>query len=168
MGLRSRLESRRAYRELMDEEYPYRRIGDAVMRLRADRGVTQEELARLADTTQSVVARLESGKHRVRVDLLNRIAAALDMTWHPVFEPRVDAAPNVVVYQVSSRWLGWEEPPTTFFEGKLQIAPLSPPDAQRQRLREQGYQVLRTPGGLVPFGRADDPSLPLTRPPAIQ
>ncbi len=88
MGFRSlsrRLESDPTFRELMDEEYPYRRVADAVVELRAMRGLTQADLARMVDTPQPVIARLESGKHAIRADLLNRIAAAVGMVWAPQF-----------------------------------------------------------------------------------
>ena len=73
--------------------YPYHDVADAVVELRAKAGLTQSALAEAVGTTQSVIARLESGKQAVRIDLLTRIADALEMTWRPVFESRM---PTVV------------------------------------------------------------------------
>lgn len=72
--------------ESMREEFPYREVADAVIGLRARLDLTQEELAQKVGTTQSVIARLESGKHPVSVNMLYRIARAVGISWHPVFE----------------------------------------------------------------------------------
>lgn len=74
-----------AFRRSYEAEYPFEAVARSIARLRADHGLTQEELARLADTTQSVIARAESGRRGVNVSLLNRIAQAVGTTWEPVF-----------------------------------------------------------------------------------
>lgn len=67
------------------EEAPYLDVADAVIGLRSAAGITQHELAERVGTTQSVIARLESGKHAVRTTLLNRVAASLGLNWRPEF-----------------------------------------------------------------------------------
>jgi len=47
---------------------------------RAKRGMTQAALAKAARTTQPHVADLESGKHRGSLDVMARIAKALDIS----------------------------------------------------------------------------------------
>lgn len=74
------------FQEVYRQTYPYHAVADAVVELRAAAGLTQADLADKAGTTQSVIARLESGRHPVRLELINRIADALDMNWRPVFE----------------------------------------------------------------------------------
>jgi transcriptional regulator with XRE-family HTH domain len=72
-------------RELL-ELMPYAPLARTVFELRAQRGLTQQQLADRIGTTQSVIARLESGEHEVRIGVLNRIADALGLHWRVVFE----------------------------------------------------------------------------------
>lgn len=72
-------------------DFPYSGIADAVIALRAEHELSQQQLAKLVGTTQSVIARLESGRHGVHVGLLNRIADALGLSWRPAFVPRAAA-----------------------------------------------------------------------------
>lgn len=69
----------------LDEQYarryPFAKVALAVAQLRGRLGLTQAEFASRIGTTQSAVARLESGRHGIQVALLNRIAAALDVDW---------------------------------------------------------------------------------------
>lgn len=81
-----------AHEDAMRREFPYREVADAIIGLRARLGLTQEQFARQVGTTQSVIARLESGKHAVTVRMLYRIAAAFGSHWRPVFEPDEEAA----------------------------------------------------------------------------
>ena len=62
-------ELRRAYEEL---EPAYQ-----IVRLRIMQGLTQQELADRVGTTQSSIARLESGKAKPSLSFLERVAAAL-------------------------------------------------------------------------------------------
>ena len=59
----------RAYEQVSLE----RDIARQVLRLRQARGWTQAQLAEALDTTQSVVARLESGAHRPSLSTLDKI-----------------------------------------------------------------------------------------------
>ncbi|MBI3745447.1 MAG: helix-turn-helix domain-containing protein [Chloroflexi bacterium] len=61
--------------------YPLAGVALAVARLRARLGLTQAEFAAELGTTQSVIARLESGRHGFQVSLLNRIGAAFGTGW---------------------------------------------------------------------------------------
>ena len=73
---------------VFDEEYPYASVANAVARLRAKHDLTQAELAERIGTSQSVIARLEGGRHPVSVRLLSRVANALDLDWEPTFTTR--------------------------------------------------------------------------------
>ncbi len=52
-------------------------IGQSIADLRETKGMTQSELAKALKTTQSAVARIESGKQNVSADMLRRISKAL-------------------------------------------------------------------------------------------
>ncbi len=52
-------------------------IGTRIADLRETQGMTQKELARLLKTTQSAIARIESGKQNVSADMLKKISLAL-------------------------------------------------------------------------------------------
>ena len=56
----------------------FARIAGQVSEQRVARGLSQQELAVLCGTTQSAIARLESGGRPPKIDTLLRIAAALD------------------------------------------------------------------------------------------
>jgi len=66
------------FRVLFDEERARSEIALAVIRARKEAGLTQAELAEKAETKQSVVARLESGRdtRMPSLPLLSKIAAA--------------------------------------------------------------------------------------------
>jgi transcriptional regulator with XRE-family HTH domain len=74
------------FQEGVDREFPYADMAGAIIALRAQLGITQAELAARCGTTQSVIARLESGRHPVQTTLLRRIATSLGLRWRPVFE----------------------------------------------------------------------------------
>jgi transcriptional regulator with XRE-family HTH domain len=75
-------EFERELRELM----PFAELAWTILELRARHGLTQQQLAERIGSTQSVIARLESGEHDARIGILNRIAQALDMRWRVTFE----------------------------------------------------------------------------------
>lgn len=52
-------------------------IGHRIADVRETKGMTQAELAKKLKTTQSAIARIESGKQNVSADMLKRIGAAL-------------------------------------------------------------------------------------------
>ena len=63
-------------------------IADQVAARRRELGLSQHELAALTGTTQSAIARLESGQRPPRIDTLLRIASALDTELHVELRPR--------------------------------------------------------------------------------
>ncbi len=52
-------------------------IGERIMKLREHEGITQKELAKKIGTTQSAIARMESGKQNISSDMLKKIGDAL-------------------------------------------------------------------------------------------
>lgn len=84
-----------AYRkeyDALEEEFALAR---AMIEARAQAGLTQEELAERMKTSQSVVARLESGRTRPSTRTLERFAEAtgtrLRFSFEPVQRPRRSA-----------------------------------------------------------------------------
>jgi transcriptional regulator with XRE-family HTH domain len=61
-----------------DDGWFFATIADQVSARRRELGLSQLDLAALTGTTQSAIARLESGKRPPRIDTLLRIASALD------------------------------------------------------------------------------------------
>jgi len=56
------------------------RVGKAVQRLRAERGLTQEELAHRADLHRTYISGVERGIRNPTVTVLEKIAGALETT----------------------------------------------------------------------------------------
>jgi ribosome-binding protein aMBF1 (putative translation factor) len=75
---------RRAHAELAAEFA----IARAVIEARAHAGITQEQLAQKMETTQSVIARLESGRTKPSTQTLERLAAATGTRLKISFEPK--------------------------------------------------------------------------------
>jgi predicted transcriptional regulator len=71
-----------------DQGWFFARIADQVSERRQDLGFSQAELAGLTGTTQSAIARLESGGRPPRIDTLLRIADALDCDLEVELKPR--------------------------------------------------------------------------------
>jgi transcriptional regulator with XRE-family HTH domain len=71
-----------------DQGWFFARIAEQVAEQRKGRGLSQAELAELTGTTQSAIARLESGGRPPRIDTLLRIAEALDCALVVDLRPR--------------------------------------------------------------------------------
>jgi predicted transcriptional regulator len=61
-----------------DQGWFFAQIAEQVAARRAEMGLSQQQLAELCGTTQSAIARLESGGRPPRIDTLLGIATALD------------------------------------------------------------------------------------------
>lgn len=71
-----------------DQGWFFAQIAEQVVEQRKARGLSQKELAELTGTTQSAIARLESGGRPPRIDTLLRIAEALDCELIVQLRPR--------------------------------------------------------------------------------
>src|SRR5919108_4084579 len=71
-----------------DDGWFFAQIADKVAERRKELGLSQAELAELVATTQSAIARLESGGRPPRIDTLLRIANALDCELIVELQPR--------------------------------------------------------------------------------
>src|SRR5829696_3190456 len=74
-----------------DDGWFFAQIADKVADRRKELELSQAELAQLVGTTQSAIARLESGGRPPRIDTLLRIADALDCDLHVELTPRADS-----------------------------------------------------------------------------
>jgi ribosome-binding protein aMBF1 (putative translation factor) len=77
----------REYRKAHEELALEFELARAVIEARTSAGLTQEQLARRMDTTQSVIARLESGRTHPSTQTLERLAAAMGTRLRISFEP---------------------------------------------------------------------------------
>ena len=84
------LERLRARLAGAEEGWFFAAIAGQVSKRRAARGLSQRDLSALVGTTQSAIARLESGGRPPRIDTLLRIADALDCDLHVELTPRED------------------------------------------------------------------------------
>jgi len=75
--------------EALEPEY---RLAAALIRLRLAKGLTQEELARLMNTKQESIARLESGSSLPSLSTVKRLADALDAELEINLRPRQQAS----------------------------------------------------------------------------
>jgi ribosome-binding protein aMBF1 (putative translation factor) len=75
-GAIERLRERVAHVE--QGEWLFAQIADQVAGRRLDKGLSQKDLAERCGTTQSAIARLESGGRPPRIDTLLKISTALD------------------------------------------------------------------------------------------
>ena len=67
------------YRALHAEKAPYREVAWLLVKYRAQNGLTQEQLAKRVGTSYSQISRIESGRQKTSLDMLQRIAHALDL-----------------------------------------------------------------------------------------
>ena len=78
------------YRKAYDELGPEFEIVRSLIQARIDAGLTQAELAERMSTTQSVIARLESGRVRPSTRTLERVAQSTGTQLKISFEPKVE------------------------------------------------------------------------------
>jgi transcriptional regulator with XRE-family HTH domain len=71
-----------------DEGWFFAQIAEQVAERRRELGLSQQQLAELTATTQSAIARLESGGRPPRIDTLLRITNALDCELEVRLRPR--------------------------------------------------------------------------------
>ncbi len=86
-------EFRREY-EALEPEY---RLAATLIRLRLAKGLTQEDLAKLMNTKQESIARLESGKSLPSLSTVRKAAEALDADLEINLRPKSRRAEGVGV-----------------------------------------------------------------------
>ncbi len=73
---------------------PQYRLAAALIRLRRSRGLTQEQLAKLVNTKQESIARLESARSLPSLSMLQRVAGALGAEIEINLKPREEISLN--------------------------------------------------------------------------
>jgi ribosome-binding protein aMBF1 (putative translation factor) len=66
------------YRDAARQLEPFEQLARIVIMRRAKLGISQRDLAKRMGTTPSVIARIESGRHRASTETIRRLAQALD------------------------------------------------------------------------------------------
>ena len=74
------------YRKAYEDLAPEFALARAVIKARVTAGLTQEQLAQRMETTQSVIARLESGRTRPSTQTLERLATATGTRLRIIFQ----------------------------------------------------------------------------------
>ena len=74
------------FKKLYEDSQPEFEIAKAIIRARIKIKITQKELARKMNTTQSVISRVEQGRTSPSIALLKRLAAALNTTLQVQFK----------------------------------------------------------------------------------
>ena len=64
------------YRETEERLEPFEQLARIVIMHRARLGLSQQELAERMSTTASVISRIESGRHRVSIETVRKLATA--------------------------------------------------------------------------------------------
>jgi len=70
--------SDKGFKKLYDEYGRQLKIAYQIIQLRKKQKITQSELAKKIGTTQSNIARMESGKQNFTIDILSRVAQAFN------------------------------------------------------------------------------------------
>ena len=82
--------------EALEPEF---KLAAALIRLRLSKGLTQEELAKLLNTKQSSIARLESGSSLPSLSMIRKVASALDANIEINLQPKHRIVKNNMVKQ---------------------------------------------------------------------
>ena len=80
---------------------PAYQLASALIRLRLAKGLTQEELARVLNTKQASIARLESGSLLPSLSMVKKVADALDAEVEIKLQPRHQSATDTLVARSS-------------------------------------------------------------------
>lgn len=83
-----------------------RRFAERLRAERLARGMTQADLARLAQVTVSYVSRLESGQIAPGIDLVERIAKAMVIAVHELLPSKGEPNPLPLLHEQAQKMLG--------------------------------------------------------------
>jgi len=86
-------EFRKEY-EALEPEY---QLASALIRLRLSKGLTQEELARVLNTKQASIARLESGTSLPSLSMVKKVADVLDAELEIKLKPKKQSARDSLI-----------------------------------------------------------------------
>lgn len=131
-------------------------IGERIKEARQERGLSQEELAQIINSTKSAISRYESGKRQPRIEQLKSIAAALnvDVNWlmnGRTLEGRDKAWKDYVARRFEEALRQEAKDDENFINAiKPHLAPLDPltdeESALKILLNSMGYDIMKTGG----------------------
>lgn len=75
------------FQKVLEESRLGHEVASQLIRLRKTTGLTQEELARLVDTRQSEISRIETGDQNISINKLNKIAGAMGAEVEIIIKP---------------------------------------------------------------------------------
>jgi transcriptional regulator with XRE-family HTH domain len=75
-----------------------KRLGDRIRELRRERGLTQEELGARAKVSKVYVSRVEKGNTDIGLDIMKRIAEALDVSPATLFGELVQLSRKAIEF----------------------------------------------------------------------
>lgn len=85
-------------------------VGSQIRILRQERGISQEKLALIAGVNTSYVGQIERGIRSPTIDMLDKIAVALDVNVVDLFRPENDRSPrtnsetlNKLIFELRTR-----------------------------------------------------------------
>lgn len=64
----------------MKESVLFKKVADRIIKLREERGLSQQEFAGMLDYEKSNMSRLESGKVNIKLNTIYKVAQALDVS----------------------------------------------------------------------------------------
>jgi transcriptional regulator with XRE-family HTH domain len=118
-------------------------VGSSIKRLRSDRRLTQEDLARLLGVSRQAICMWEADKRELKVSMLKRLAKVFDVSVNEVVKPQVN---NMV---------GKEENMATKCAKKKVDFEISAPDARKVQItgdftswNEKGITMKKNKTGL--------------------
>lgn len=76
--LKERMEKDKEFKKIWEEEAVKREVVKMLVEMRIKEGLTQKDLARKLETSQSYIARLESGKGNPTLNFLVRLGRVLN------------------------------------------------------------------------------------------
>lgn len=92
---KKRLLNNPGFKKADDALEPEFALAAALIRLRLAKGLTQEQLARLLNTKQESIARLERGKSLPSLNTVRKLANALDAELEITLRPRRNPAADL-------------------------------------------------------------------------
>jgi len=69
------------------------KIGNRIKELRAERGMSQEEVANTAEMGRSFMTHIESGRRNISIETLQRILTALNLSFKEFFDSKEFSKP---------------------------------------------------------------------------
>lgn len=117
-------------------------IGQKIKHARTKKGLTQKQLGEKLGSTQQMIAQYESGKHTPKIDTLNHIAEALDVSLADLLSSNILNLTDSVI--------------DLFSDGNAQYLGTSTPDSSQERYLISQFRELNDKGKKKATDYVDD------------